>query len=302
MRRRDFLRLSLAGAAGLAAAACSRRVGIPSDVPVALQAAAAGEAERGARAGLMVFPGGQEFVAGRTQRLPLGLVDPEGFSITGGSARAWVAAADGEAGAPAEALYHAYGTVLLRDDPRGFHVATIALPPPGLTDVLVSIETGERALYGWTTVQTRAEPATVDVGERAVPVDTPTTEDHRGVANLCTREPACPLHDRTLRQMLAAARPVVYTISSPLLCTSRTCGPVLGEVLTLHRRYGARAAFVHAEPYRGEEPTQLAPAATAWRLESEPWTFVIDAGGVVRARFEGPVVADEIDNALRPLL
>lgn len=302
MNRRDFLRLSLAGAAGLAATACARRGGVPEETPPGLRVAAAGEAARGARPGLMVFPGGQEFIGGRTERLPLGLVDPDGFAITGEPARVWISGAGADAGAPTEALYRAYDAVVLADDPRGFHAAHVAMPSPGLVDVLVSVGEGERGLYGWATVRSRARATVVDLGADAVPVQTPTEDDTRGVANLCTRRPPCPLHERTLAQALRDRTPIVYAVSSPLLCTSRTCGPVLEEVLTLHDRYGARAKFVHAEPYRGEEPTALAEAATAWRLESEPWTFVIDADGVVRARFEGPVIADEIDDALRPLL
>jgi hypothetical protein len=36
-------------------------------------------------------------------------------------------------------------------------------------------------------------------------------------------------------------------------------------------------------------------------LQSEPWVFVIDRSGVIRARLgEGPTVAAEIQSALRP--
>jgi hypothetical protein len=39
-----------------------------------------------------------------------------------------------------------------------------------------------------------------------------------------------------------------------------------------------------------------------WGLKSEPWLLVIDRQGIIRARAEGPVVASEIEAALRPLL
>ncbi|MGZ4128989.1 MAG: hypothetical protein ACXVQ2_12640, partial [Actinomycetota bacterium] len=96
-------------------------------------------------------------------------------------------------------------------------------------------------------------------------------------------------------------KPVVFTIASPLLCTSRTCGPVLDEVLDVRMSVGARAIFVHAEPYKGNTATILSPAATAWKIPSEPWVWVIDRTGMVRARFEGPVVAAEIEPALAGL-
>lgn len=302
MKRRDFLRLSLAGAAGLVATACARRDGsaLPTGTPEVLGTRVEALIAAGAAYGLQVFPGGLEYVAGRPNRLTLGLVDPEGFTVEAPAARIWVAGRGWERG-PVETTERTYRQVVQEDDPKGFHAATVEIPETGLVDVLVSAPYGGGELFGWTTVRARAQAQVPDVGERAVAVATPTAGDLRGVANLCTRDPICPLHDRSLDAVLVDGVPVVYTISSPLLCTSRTCGPVLEEVLRLHEAHGARARFIHAEPYRGDTATDLAEAATAWRLESEPWTFVIDGQGTVAARFEGPVVAEELEPALRAL-
>jgi hypothetical protein len=70
------------------------------------------------------------------------------------------------------------------------------------------------------------------------------------------------------------------------------------------------ANFIHVEEFL-PGPTHTPPPATlenqsagfkAWGLQTEPWTFVIDTDGVVRARFQGPCVASQIEAALRPLL
>jgi hypothetical protein len=65
---------------------------------------------------------------------------------------------------------------------------------------------------------------------------------------------------------------------------------------------GERANFVHVEIYPGRRTDQPAPLYRAWGLQSEPWLFVLDKQGVIRARSEGPVVASEITAALQPLL
>jgi hypothetical protein len=36
-----------------------------------------------------------------------------------------------------------------------------------------------------------------------------------------------------------------------------------------------------------------------WNLLSEPWVFVVDRNGVIRAKFEGPVSLGELANTVR---
>ena len=50
------------------------------------------------------------------------------------------------------------------------------------------------------------------------------------------------------------------------------------------------------------QPANQAPAFKQWKLDSEPWVFVIDRSGVIRFRALGPVTATEIAAALQPLL
>jgi hypothetical protein len=50
-------------------------------------------------------------------------------------------------------------------------------------------------------------------------LETPTVADLKGVELLCTRTPnACPLHDVTLKDALAANTPVAFLIATPKFC------------------------------------------------------------------------------------
>ena len=40
------------------------------------------------------------------------------------------------------------------------------------------------------------------------------------------------------------------------------------------------------------------PWFNEWKIESDPWVFVVDRGGNIRAKFDGPTTADEIEPAL----
>ena len=39
-----------------------------------------------------------------------------------------------------------------------------------------------------------------------------------------------------------------------------------------------------------------------WYLQSEPWVFVIDADGIITARFEGPASPEELTTAVEAAL
>ena len=57
------------------------------------------------------------------------------------------------------------------------------------------------------------------------------------------------------------------------------------------------------EVYPGEiegdfSKASLSPAFVEWRLEAEPFTFVVDTSGVLVAKFEGFVTEEELESAL----
>ena len=57
-----------------------------------------------------------------------------------------------------------------------------------------------------------------------------TAATNPNTASLCSRQPACPLHDKVIADVLGKGRPLVVQFSTPAFCQTRFCGPVL-EVL-----------------------------------------------------------------------
>jgi hypothetical protein len=67
----------------------------------------------------------------------------------------------------------------------------------------------------------------------------------------------------------------------------------------LMARYGARAEFIHMEVYNQNRIERgYRPQFRAWRLPSEPWTFMIDRRGIVVAAFEGAASTGEMARAI----
>jgi hypothetical protein len=80
------------------------------------------------------------------------------------------------------------------------------------------------------------------------------------------------------------------------------CGPVVDIVRTLFPTYGKRVAFTHQEIWQDFAEKKMFPTVEEWRLDTEPWVFVVDGKGIIRAKFEGLVTVQEIESALQQVL
>lgn len=137
------------------------------------------------------------------------------------------------------------------------------------------------------------------VGQPAIRIHTPTVADvHGRLGRIDTRVPPAPALARVDFADVLGHRPVVLVFATPQLCQSRVCGPVVDAEAEVQRRLGSRAAFIHMEVFRGNDPNRgYRPQFLAWRLPSEPWAFAIDRAGRIVARLEGAFSVAELQHA-----
>ena len=122
-------------------------------------------------------------------------------------------------------------------------------------------------------------------------------------------EPDANLYQKTIAEALDEGRPLLVSFSTPAYCRTGTCGPQLDAIKQLKSERAGAANFIHVEVYdnpaeireQGIASGRVVPALVEWGLPSEPWTFVIDASGVIRAKYEGFVSADELRESLDAL-
>ncbi|HZD73925.1 MAG TPA: hypothetical protein VE776_08600 [Actinomycetota bacterium] len=177
---------------------------------------------------------------------------------------------------------------------NGFYVAEVDVPSPGnwLGVAMIDVASQRAAGQGLVKVSARV-PA--QIGTRARSGSSPVATSPTAIAKICTREPVCPMHYVSLDQALRSGKPTVLSFATPLLCSSRMCGPVIDELMVAFENVGKETAnFIHSEIYPQRDTAKPAPLYAAWELQSEPWLVVIDRGGIIRARAEGPVNASEI--------
>ena len=139
-----------------------------------------------------------------------------------------------------------------------------------------------------------------DVGEKATRISTPTAADVAGdLARIDTRVPPAPdLHATDFADVLGK-KPAVLLFATPRLCQSRVCGPVVDVAEEVRSQVGDKVAFIHMEVFRDNDIDKgVRPQFAAYKLETEPWAFVVGADGRVKARFEGAFSARELQAAV----
>jgi hypothetical protein len=127
--------------------------------------------------------------------------------------------------------------------------------------------------------------------------------DVQDLRHIDTSDPPDPrLHQVRIADATAQGKPQVIVFATPKFCTSRVCGPVVDVVRTRIPAYGDRVAFTHQEIWQNFEAHDFFPTVVEWGLQTEPWIFVVDGKGIIRAKFEGVTTAREIEAALQQVL
>jgi hypothetical protein len=130
----------------------------------------------------------------------------------------------------------------------------------------------------------------------------PVASEVKDLRTIDSSEPPDPrLHQTRIADAIAQGRPQVIVFATPKHCVSRVCGPVVDVVRTLIPTYGDRVAFIHQEIWSSPAQT-FTPTVQEWNLRSEPWIFLVDGRGVIRARFEGLTTRRELEAVLTEML
>ena len=195
------------------------------------------------------------------------------------------------------------------DGVRGFHVTTVNFTDPGRWNLILHIPSEAGFDDIGIAIDVPLDTSAPSVGDAAPPSQSRTLTDVANIADLSTGETPDPgLYLISLADAVGADKPFVVVFASPGFCTNAFCGPqaeVLSEVRGL---FGDAANYVHVDLFEnpeqvrlGEEPIET-PILEEWGLHTDEWTFIVNAQGVVVARFEAFAPLAEVEAALAVLL
>jgi hypothetical protein len=202
---------------------------------------------------------------------------------------------------------HAGGTTHVhRDagDVRGLYVTRLTFPHPGPWGIELQAlsDDGSSAMARLTVTVVNA-PGTPALGIPAPRSRNLVASDVGDLREIDTSQKPDPrLHQIRIVDAIAQRKPQLIVFATPQFCTSRMCGPVVDVVRQLLPKYSKRVAFTHQEIWQDFASKKVFPAVEEWRLVSEPWIFIVDGDGIIRAKFEGLVTARELEQALQQTL
>jgi hypothetical protein len=185
---------------------------------------------------------------------------------------------------------------------RGVYVTRASFDHAGEWGAEVSIEGQgiDERLRGSFLVKENA--TTPGIGDPAPSVDTPTARDASDLSEISTdTHPNPRFYELSVKDALSSNRAFVLTFATPKFCQTAVCGPTLDVVKAVARGFPGMT-FIHVEPYEDlNNIGKVVPAVVKWGLKSEPWVFVVDEKGLVRAKFEGVLSKGELREALKTL-
>ena len=195
--------------------------------------------------------------------------------------------------------------------PRGVFTAELSFDRSGewgIGAVVVDSDGAERKASA--RVRVKEASATPALGTAAPRSVSKTLADVDGFEQITTDfEPDADLYGMTIAEALDSGKPLLAVFSTPAYCQTATCGPQLGVIKELKAEYADRMNFIHIEVYDNPHEIEgdlsravISPTAEEWGLPSEPWTFVVDGEGVIRAKFEAFTTREELEGALSGVL
>lgn len=194
---------------------------------------------------------------------------------------------------------------------QGVFATTLEFDQAGYWELQVDATgSGGDAVTATAYIQVRSETSTPAIGDPAPASVTPKGEEVDDLGTITSSpEPDADLYQLSVHEALGDGRPLVVVFATPAFCSTATCGPQVAVLSELNDRWSQRANFIHVEVYKnphliGESQAlgELVETVAEWGLPTEPWTFIVDGEGIVRAKFEGFVTLDELEDALQDVL
>ena len=133
-------------------------------------------------------------------------------------------------------------------------------------------------------------------GQRAPTLPTKTLADVGGDLSKITtyRQPDPRMYQLSLDQALAEKKPILLEFATPGHCT--VCDEQLQIMKSLLEKYQGQVLFLHMDQYENPQ------AFKAYQVEGDPWTFFIDADGVVRQQRPGRMLYGEMEIGIKNVL
>ena len=192
--------------------------------------------------------------------------------------------------------------------PFGLYVGYATFDQPGNWSVEISVpRDGGSPQVTNMRLNVLTNPKAPTVGQEAPPSKNLTLKDNPDLSQITSdANPDADLYQMSVADAVAADKPFLVAFSTPGYCQTAVCAPNMLVIKKLKDEYKSQVNFIHIEvyPYPFGESFQQQRRVTPmidWHLDTEPWTYLVDADGIIQARYEGGITFTELEPALAEL-
>jgi hypothetical protein len=191
--------------------------------------------------------------------------------------------------------------------PFGLYVGYANFDRPGNWSVEISVPQGGAPQVFTMRLEVQATPRVPAIGQAALPSKSLTVHDNPKLSEITSdANPDPDFYQLSIADAIAAKKPFVIGFLTPGYCQTAVCLPNLIVLKKLKEKFKDKVNFIHVEVYPypfGDSFKQQKRVQTMveWNLLTEPWTFLVDAKGIIQYRYEGGITFAEMEPALAQL-
>lgn len=109
-----------------------------------------------------------------------------------------------------------------------------------------------------------------------------------------TMDSKVPLYRWRIADLIEQNKPFLVVFGTPQHCTM--CVDQIVRVAVMEEQYGEQFAFVHIDGYKDNE------VWVEWGVKGEPWTFIVNARGIIQNVFPGQTELALLKNEMQQLV
>ncbi len=182
--------------------------------------------------------------------------------------------------------------------PRGTFVAQPTFDTAGNWGLeLVVQRPNQEPMTLRTSVEVKERASAPKIGDPAPKSDTPTAKEAPDLKTITSgAEPDPRFYQMSVADAVTSGKPSLIMFATPGYCSTAVCGPSIEVLGRLKDKYGDQVNAVHVEVYQlPYDQGKTVPAMQEWRLQSEPWLFLVDKDGRIAGRYEGGITFQELE-------
>jgi hypothetical protein len=132
------------------------------------------------------------------------------------------------------------------------------------------------------------------VGDRVPKSNNQVVANENDWSKVSTMDTKARLYRWKIADLVRQGKPFLVVFGTPQHCSM--CVDQLTRVAAMEEKYGERFAFIHVDGYKDSA------VWVQWGVKGEPWTFFVDAKGVVRQVFPGQTELPLLEAHIKKLM